>query len=202
MAGAHEPAGPAWVQRLLHRFRPLAGDARDRSTGLYNRAGLFAAAQEAMRTRAPGTPVSVVVLDVEDLREVFQIYGSGTARKVGAKLVRRLRGMAGWQGLAGRTGKAQFTVVLVGANEEKATRIVQRALGKPARIEFDAGDSEIVLVPELLVDLADPGADSIQPLYREMVQELARIQKEERRWLHFLTSERERHSRPMSLPSQ
>jgi two-component system sensor histidine kinase KdpD len=34
-----------------------------------------------------------------------------------------------------------------------------------------------------------------------MSRELARIQKEERRWLHFLASERERHSRPMTLPS-
>jgi GGDEF domain-containing protein len=199
-AGASSPSGPAWLQRLLRRLGGIPAELRDRSTGLYSRTGLFAAANEAMRTRAPDTPVSVVVLDVEDLHEVYQIYGSGIARKVADKLVRRLRGMAGWRGLAGRTGKSQFTVVLVGANEEKARRVVQRVLGKPPRIEFDAGDSEIVLVPELLVDTADPGADTLHPLHREMSRELARIQKEERRWLHFLTSERERHSRPMSLP--
>ena len=42
--GAASPSRwPDWMQRLLRPVRPLSSDAIDRSTGLYNRAGLFAA---------------------------------------------------------------------------------------------------------------------------------------------------------------
>lgn len=190
---------PAWIQRMLHRVRPAASDALDRSTGLLNRAGLMAAANDAMRGSADGAPLAMVVLEFSDVREVHHIYGSAIASKVLARVIRRLRVMAGSSGFAGRTGPSQFTVVLPGASRDKALRQVQRALGKPARVEFDAGDSEIVVVPDLLVDTAEPGTQA-QALYREMCLELARIRKHEMRRLHWLANERERHSRPMSLP--
>lgn len=192
---------PAWTRRLLRSFRTIPEEARDRSTGLYNRAGLFAAANEATQARGAGLPVSMVVLDFADLREVYQIYGNAVARKVVERTVRRLRSLAGSRGFAGRTGPTQFTLVLPGATRDEAVRRIQRALGKPARVEFDAGDSEIVLVPDLLIDTAEPGA-AVQALYRQMCGELARIQTNELRRLNWLASERERHSRPMSLPAR
>jgi hypothetical protein len=39
----------------------------------------------------------------------------------------------------------------------------------------------------------------VQDLYRELSLELSRIQKNEMRRLHWLTNERERHSRPMKF---
>lgn len=192
---------PAWTRRLLRSFRTIPDEARDRSTGLYNRGGLFAAANEAVQARVAALPVSMVVLDFTDLREVYQIYGNAVARKVVERIVRRLRSLAGSRGFAGRTGPTQFTLVFPGATRDKAVHRVQRVLGKPARVEFDAGDSEIVLVPDLLVDTAQPGG-TVQALYRELCGELARMQKSELRRLNWLTSERERHSRPMSLPAR
>jgi hypothetical protein len=55
-------------------------------------------------------------------------------------------------------------------------------------------------VPDLLVDSLVTGVVTVHALQREMSRELARILREERRRLNFLTSERERHSRPMTLP--
>ena len=190
---------PAWMRRLSQPFRAVPQDALDRSTGLYNRMGLFARAQEALSTRE-GQPMSMIVLEFADLREVYQFYGNDIARKVVGRVVRRLRTLAGSSALVGRTGPTQFAVVLPGTTHDKAVRRVQRVLGRPAREEFDAGDSEIVLVPHLLVDTAEPGATEVRTLYGEMCHELARAQKDEMRRLNRLTSERERHSRPMSLP--
>jgi GGDEF domain-containing protein len=186
---------PDWMQRLV---RPISGDATDRSTGLYNRAGLFAAARDAIHRRAADAPVGMVVLEFTDLREVYQIYGSAIARKVVARIIRRLKVLQGSRGFTGRTGQSQFTVVLPGSTQEEAMKQVQRALGKPARVEFDAGDSEIVLVPHVLVDSAEPGT-AVHELYRDMSLELSQIQKNEMRRLHWLASERERHSRPMKF---
>jgi GGDEF domain-containing protein len=189
---------PAWMLRLLRPAQPASVDMHDRSTGLYNRSGLLAAANEAAQ-RVGGKPLSMVVIEFADLQEVYQIYGNVIARKVVARIIRRLRALAGSRGFAGRTGPVQFTVALPATTQDKAIRQIRRVLGKPARVEFDAGDSEIVLVPDLLVDTAEAGT-SAQELYRDMYRELARIQKHEMRRLNWLTHERERHSRPMSLP--
>ena len=202
--GRGDARPPRLVQalwRLLRPQRPIAAECTDRSTGLYNRAGLFAAAHEQLRDRAREAPASMVVLEFADLREVYDIYGAPIARKVVARIVRRLRAAAGARGLVGRTGPAQFAVVLPGATQEKALRRLQRGFGTPARIEFDAGDSEIVLVPDVLVDTAEAGTQAMQGLYRDMCRELSRFQKDERRRLSYLASERERHSRPMSIPA-
>jgi GGDEF domain-containing protein len=199
----HAPAPsrwPAWMRRLAMPLREPEGDARDRSTGLYNRAGLFAVIAEAIRMDRGDKALGMVVVEFSDLHEVYQIYGATIARKVVARIVRRLRSIAGLRGFVGRTGTAQFTIVLPGMTQERACRAVQRALGLPARVEFDAGDSEIVLVPHILVDEVEPEGGSIQPAYQAMCRELARMQKDECRRLRWLTSERERHSRPMSLP--
>lgn len=187
---------PGWL-RLLLPVQRIPADLRDRSTGLYNRAGLFGAANDLLRLRADPVAATMIVLDFSDLSEVCDIYGHAIAVKVIARIVRRVRSVAGARGVAGRTGPAQFTIVIPQVGE-KALRRVQRGLGKPARIEFDAGDSEIVLVPDMLIDTAEPGVEGAQDLYRQMCRELARIQKDERRRLNWLTSERERHSRPMS----
>jgi diguanylate cyclase (GGDEF)-like protein len=194
------PKLPAWMRRFVDPANLVPKQFIDRSTGLYNRAGLFAVAHGLIRERAADVPVSVIVVDFADLREVCDIYGTSIARKVVAKAVRRLRKVAGWHGIVGRTGPSQFTVVLPGASEDKALRQLQRGLGKPARVEFDAGDSEIVLVPDFVVDVLEAGADKVHDVYREMCRDLARLQSEEQRRLHWLASERARHSRPMSLP--
>jgi diguanylate cyclase (GGDEF)-like protein len=189
-----------WLRSIFAPVGRIPEEHIDRSTGLYNRAGLFAAANELLRSRAADAPVSAILIDFADLREVRDIYDNAIAGKVVDRMIRRVRCVAGRRGLLGRTGPSQFTVVLPDAAAERALRCLQRGLGKPARVEFDAGDSEIVLVPDLVIDTAEPGEDRIQPLYRDMCGELARIRNDERRRMKRLTSERERHSRPMSLP--
>jgi GGDEF domain-containing protein len=194
------PQFPSWLRMLARPWQSLPVHLHDRSTGLYNRAGLLGAANEILGHGSSRQGFSMVVLDFPDLREVWEIYGSVVGQKVVSRLVRRLRLLAGWHGLAGRTGPAQFTVILPGVPQQRAQRQVGRVLGRPARIEFDAGDSEIVLVPDYLVDSAERAATQVQELYRDMCREVARMQKDERLRLHYLASERERHSRPMALP--
>lgn len=190
-----------WFRRWLPGcLYPSGGDCEsiDRSTGVFNRAGLAAAVDDAMRGRSDAVAVSAIVLEFSDLREVREIYGAATARKVVAQVVRRLRAVAGLRGIVGRTGPAQFTVAFVGCAAARAIRNLERGLGKPARVEFDAGDSEIVLVPGFVVDETEDG-ESFAALQRRIALELARLQRQERRRLDYLTSERERYSRPMGV---
>jgi hypothetical protein len=84
---------------------------------------------------------------------------------------------------------------------EKAIAAIQRVLGSPTRIELDAGDSEIVLVPAFLVEAAGPDISCVSQMHTELRRELARIEHREQRRQQYLTRERERHSRPMGLVS-
>ena len=174
----------------------------DQPSGLYNRLGLLRAGDALLaQARRAGRPVSLVLIDFDDLMEVRTIYGRDVARKVQARVVRKIQAIAGARGLAARTDQTQFAVLLPGANRERAQAIVQRAMGKPSRIEFDAGDSEIVLVPDILCEMAEPGVETVDELVREVAGNLAELRQHELRRQVWLRRERERHSRPMSIPA-
>lgn len=173
----------------------------DSVTGLYNPRGFsVVGAQLLEQVRREGRPLSLVVFDFSDLLEVRSIYGRDVSRKLLARVVRKMQAVAGGRGAAARTGKTEFSILLPGANRDKAQAIIHRVLGKPSRIEFDAGDSEIVLVPDIMAEMAAPGVETIEELHREVTRTLAEAHAYEQRRQHYLTRERERHSRPMSLP--
>ena len=197
----HQPVLPRLVAAVAGLFPPrLAPDRIDSPTGLFNFGGLMSAADELLApARRDGRPLTVIVIEFSDLREVHQLYGHAVRRKVIANVVRKLQAVAGRRGLAGRTGAGQFTLVLP-TGRDRALRSLERVLGKTARIEFDGAGDEIVLVPELAVDSTDAATESIQPLWDEMCRDLAARHEHEVRRRHCLQRERERHSRPMALP--
>lgn len=174
----------------------------DNSTQLYNKAGFSAHGAELLAAcRRDNRPLSVAVFDCADLLEVRTIYGSRITRKLMARITRKLMRLCADQGLAARTGPAEFTVVLPGMNREKALAAIGRVLGTPMRIELDAGDSEIVLVPSFLVECAGPDVSCVDDMYEELRRELTQIDQQEKRRQHYLQRERERHSRPMGIVS-
>ena len=172
----------------------------DAASGLGNRAALSSQGATLLQSaRRDGRQMTVVLLDFADLLEVGEIYGRAVRQRVLKRVVRKMESIAGPHGTAFRTGKAQFTVLLPGANRIKAQAAVERVLGTPCRVEFDAGDSEIVLVPDVLTELAAPEVETIDELYRELARTLAEERDYEKRRQHWLARERERHSRPMAL---
>jgi diguanylate cyclase (GGDEF)-like protein len=193
--------GSSLLGLFLAWFQQPRAALKDRHTGLFNRGGLMDAANKMLaKARAEARPLSILVIEFNDLREVHEIYGSSVGRKLVAKVVNRLTALAGSHGLVGRTGSAQFTIVLP-MPREKALLAVQRVLGSPARIEFEAGDSEIVLVPEMMLDCTDAETESMAALWREDCLDLSRMQAREQRRQNHLQRERERHSRPMAFTS-
>ena len=172
----------------------------DSSTSLYNQAGFAAYGNEMLaECRQDGLPLSVAVFDCSDLLEARAVYGNRMARKLLDRIVRKLSAVAVDRGLAARTGPAEFSIVLPGMGREKALAAIHRVLGNPLRIEMDAGDSEIVLVPGFLVDAVTTDTSSIEELHGELHRELAQQQAYEQRRHHLMQRERQRHSRPMRI---
>jgi GGDEF domain-containing protein len=175
----------------------------DAGTALYNKAGFSAHGAEMLAAaRRENRPLAVAVFDCADLLEVRTIYGGRIARKLMGRIVLKLTSLTADRGLAARTGPAEFTVVLPGMGRDKALAAMQRVLGKPTRIELDAGDSEIVLVPPFVVDAIGTDTSSIEAFYEELRSELSLIGRREESRQTYLRRERERHSRPMPLHSQ
>jgi GGDEF domain-containing protein len=166
---------------------------------LHKRASFLAAGGGMLvRCRDRNQPVSLAVIEIGDLPEVREIYGQEIAHEVIVRLVAMLDDLAGSRGLAGRTGATQFSV-LIPLERERAERELERVFGKPARIEFETGECEVVLVPDVVVDCADVAVTSLEALCTEMSQELELVRRDELRRHHYLQWERERHSQPASV---
>ncbi len=181
------------ARREAHCFDP--------ATRLCTLDGLLAYGAELLAARGhPGA--TLAVFDCSDLLEVRQIYGNRVARTLLHRLAGKLVAIAGDRGLAARTGPAEFAVLLPGASRERALQALQQVLGAPSRIEYEAGDSEIMLVPDFLLGRIGEEEDDVAGLHRLLSRKLAWAREQEARRRRYLRRERERHSRPMPLPAE
>lgn len=172
----------------------------DASTGLYNLDGFMARGTEALKAcAADHKPATLVLIDCSDLQEVRTIYGRQTSRKVMARLVRKLNAIAGERGVVARTAPAEFALLLPGLAREKACLAIDRVLGRPGCIEYDAGDSEIVMVPNFGVVELDGEGGGLHQAYTEQRVQVQQRLRQEAEHERYLTLERERYSRPAPL---
>ncbi len=211
MPASSDGASTGWMPALRNfatRLRGSFGKPRDpleearidAATALYNKEGLIAYGGRLLaECEASRRVLSVAVFDFADLIEVRSIYGTRIARSLTGVIVEKLLALAGDRGFAARTGLAEFTVVMPGMGRDRALAAIERVLGKPTRIEFDAGGNEIVLVPGFALETSGPDIGSVEDLYREVRTSIDEFQRGEERRHHHLQRERERHSRPMGI---
>ena len=200
-----EPAG--WrglLSRVLGRSgnkaAPLKAAGTECGTMLYNQQGLLAHGEMLLAAcRGERRDLTLAVFDCDDLVEARQLYGDRTGRKLIGCIIARMTLLAGERGLAGRTGPTQFSVVLP-MGRDQAVEAIERVLGNPGRIELEAGNSELVLVPNIMVE-AVPDTGSVEHLFAALGRGLTRLREEEQLRHRQLERERERqrHSRPMPV---
>lgn len=188
---------------LRRRGNALESGHVDPGTGLYNRVGMVVRGNELLAScRRDNRVMAMVVFNFNDLLEVRNMYGARIYRQLMAKVARKMGAVAGDRGLAVRTGAAQFTLLIPGVGRDKALHAVERLLGSPSRIELETREHEIILVPELMADIATSDTGSVEELYVEMCADLTRLQMGEERRRQYIQRERESHSRPMELQVQ
>jgi diguanylate cyclase (GGDEF)-like protein len=107
--------------RLVDR---LAFDAyHDALTGLPNRRRMLAALEEAVKVRAPGEVVAVILFDVSGLRGVNEALGHAAGDKLLVEVARRLRIEAPTAALVGRVGGDEFAMTLRMPSTEEAEEL-------------------------------------------------------------------------------
>jgi GGDEF domain-containing protein len=174
-------------------------EAQRRRSG-QQRAALFAAGEQMLaQSRRDNHAVSVVVFDLSDLPEVESVFGAAVVHEVLAEVVLRLQDLATSRGLVIRTGATVFTVLIPGLGRDRAQLAIEKTMGSPCCIELNAGDHEIVLVPDFAlhtVRSGSPGLAQVQQELRRQIEDARRIEDRRRR---YLQKERESHTRPMDL---
>lgn len=115
-------------RRELARLRAELAElvVRDVVTGLHNRRYADQALPEALaRCRSKGTPMSVVVLDVDHFKSVNDTYGHSVGDRVLHSLARVMLGEVPASSLA-RVGGEEFLVMLPGLNAKQAFQRAER----------------------------------------------------------------------------
>jgi two-component system cell cycle response regulator len=121
----------ARVRAQLRRARKHSDVVRmslvDGLTGVLNRRGAFAEIERAIEhTRREGRPLSVLVADVDDFKEINDTLGHATGDGVLKSVADRLRHEVRAADCVGRLGGDEFVVVLAGIGKREAKAIADR----------------------------------------------------------------------------
>lgn len=104
-----------------------AAAERDPLTGLLNRRGLFRLLGPLMRQQdTMNRPVAMVVLDIDDFKEINDQYGHPMGDEVLCRLAAHFQVSVRQHDLVARLGGDEFVVVLSDVSEEGALRIAER----------------------------------------------------------------------------
>jgi GGDEF domain-containing protein len=129
---------------------------------------------------ADGRPLSIAVLELHDLPELQKLFGSGMAARVLTRASKKLRAVAGAKGLAMRTSRTQFTLVLPGLEADSVRLALRTVFGAACCIEDDAAE-EIVLLPDFAVETLTSANASIAQSYDRLCDNLAAEQRHAKR---------------------
>jgi GGDEF domain-containing protein len=162
----------------------------------------FAAGEALLRhARRAGEPLSVMVLELNDLPELECVFGRRVADQLAAITCAKLRRMAGSQGLARRTGPTTFAVLMPDLDIDDVLDAMFDEFGRSCAVELEADGDEVVLVPEFKVQTVRESG-SVQGAYETLCHDIANARADKQRYLRGLERERESHSRPMELRPQ
>ncbi|MBL8702137.1 MAG: EAL domain-containing protein [Alphaproteobacteria bacterium] len=158
--------------------RTLSREASiDPLTGLMNRRAITTALGEAL-TR--GTPVAVIVVDLDHFKEVNDAAGhaAGDAllRAVAARLIECVRP----GDIVGRIGGDEFTVFLMGVGDVATARIVADRMRDSLHRPVIHGDRTLRLGATLGVAVAPLDADTPEVILRAADEALIRAKRESR----------------------
>lgn len=150
--------------RLVDRLRHDAN--HDALTKLPNRRRVTAAVAEAVKIRAPGEVVALLLFDVDRLRQVNESLGHAAGDKVLIEVAKRLQTCVPSSALVGRAGGDEFLVTLRLESAEAALELAGQ-LREQIRDEmvFDALSLDVDTAVGVAVH-PDHGSDAVTLLQR------------------------------------
>ncbi len=121
---------------------------RDALTGLGNRVALIRYLPQVLsEAEASRKPFTVAMVDLDDFKEINDLYGHETGDQVLRRVAGMLRGCVRDRDMVVRYGGEEFIVVLADSDREKATIPLERIRARLAETHF--GEAEIRLTASI-----------------------------------------------------
>lgn len=131
----------------------------DSLTGLYNRRGLLALGRhEIERFHRYGSPVSVIMLDIDNFKVVNDTYGHAAGDQVLCRLAERCRRLIRVVDILGRYGGEEFAAILPGTDLFQAAEIAERLRAAVADEPFSTDPGPVSITVSIGVSRTGPGS--------------------------------------------
>lgn len=132
-------ANAALEDRLRRQSEVM--EKHDLATGLYNRSYFLSNLRREMDDRPEGSPLSVILMDVDRLTKLNHAYGYQAGDAVLSLVGRTMSSVVGSKGLAARFDGEEFIVLLPGVGEAAAAQLAQSIAGAVANSTVKSGDN-------------------------------------------------------------
>ena len=146
---------------LLMQNRSLSEiSARDALTGLYNRWYVMEKIDSEMnRALRHGSPMSVLMLDLDDFKKVNDSFGHSVGDEVLKNVGQVLRDSCRVYDVPGRYGGEEFCIVLPETRVGNTKQVAERIRSRLAATELPVGEKSIVVTASIGVAGMDSVAD-------------------------------------------
>lgn len=175
--------GPAKTENAVKVMRPYKSGIRTTFTET--------ASNLIRHCREEGEPLAMLLVQLSDLPELRATFGDQHSRRMVRKLFLELHAFAPPEAVVMRTEAAVFCVLMPGLDREAALAAFEEAFGHTLALEFDAGEDEIVLVPDVVMRTMPASAARAARVYQEMLSSIEQTRAIEARRERRLRREHE-----------
>lgn len=133
--------------------------ARDSLTGLYNRCYVMEKIDSEMnRSLRHGSPVSLIMLDIDHFKQVNDSFGHSVGDRVLRSVGQVLRDSCRVYDVAGRYGGEEFCIVLPETKVSNTSVVAERIRERLAASRFDVGADSVMVTASIGI----AGIDSVE----------------------------------------
>ncbi len=160
--------GMKFVNALVREGAPIRPDGlvariTDPLTGLCNKAYInLKMEEEFKKSRRYGTPLSLVILDLDNFREVYQQHGKGAIKEilveVGSVLLCESRDID----IVGRIGESRFLLLLPSTDLDGAQVMADRVFNNILERPFDVADAAVSVSMKISMGISSCPRGSIK----------------------------------------
>lgn len=153
---------------------------RDERTQLYNETGFFVHGAVLLgECRKNKRPLSMVLLNGKDLRDLPELIGRKAANDLFAQAVQAISTIQR-DGIAARIDSDEFALLLPGVAGDRAAAMMKQRLGNPPQLDITLKGKPLIIVMDMAVAQAKEKDQSIEELYDELHARWARKMQAQR----------------------
>ncbi len=168
----------AFGSALRNTDAQLEAAMTDLKTKLYNETGFFTYGNELLaQCRARKKPLSMVLLNGADLRDIHELVGRITSERLITQAVQGITAALPAGGLAAHMGQAEFAILVPDTLEARAVDLVHLKLGDPPGVRLKVGQKQIEVLFDMVSCEISADAYSLEPMYERLYAQLSKMRQ-------------------------